>query len=271
MKKDFDILDRIKLLTNYDSSKTLNENKNIIFEQGQTPQEMANYDNQLATNFKNTSQTKISNSLNPITQYSEVTQNNRINIIADIYRRTNEKGIIIHLGHPLNYTTWSDYVSKNKITQDEIYKAKQLVGNTTEQPTQQQPTQQQPQRSVPQTFEDVVQGKGVLKLGDQSPAVKELQEKLISIDYTVIGTATGYFGKKTQIAVEYFQSNSVSLSNERLNVDLIVGKETANALNRATQLRQTRTQSQQQNQPIRSTQPRTPSTNIQAPTTGIQR
>jgi peptidoglycan hydrolase-like protein with peptidoglycan-binding domain len=163
-------------------------------------------------------------------------------------------------GQPNQSTTNSNDVNSNNQPKVISYNTDGSEIYDNQQP-EQQPTQQQ--RVVPQTFNDVLQGKGFLKFGDKSPAVKELQEKLISIDYTVISRATGYFGNETRTAVQYFQNNS------NLKPDLIVGKNTALALNNAVQLRQRR--NQQQTQLIPSVQRGVPQSNIQAPTTGIQR
>jgi murein L,D-transpeptidase YcbB/YkuD len=143
-------------------------------------------------------------------------------------------------------------LSSNQPSRDTIF--------PTQQP-EQQPEQQQ--RVVPQTFNDLLQGKGFLKLGDKSTAVKELQEKLISLGYGV-SRATGYFGNETQKAVGEFQL----LNKDKLKRDFAVGKDTGSVLNNAVQLRQRR--NQQQTQPLPSVQRGVPQSNIQAPITGIK-
>lgn len=63
-----------------------------------------------------------------------------------------------------------------------------------------------------------------LKKGDNSPAVKELQEKLISLGY-LSGYADGKFGPATKLALIRFQARY------NLKRDGIAGKNTLNALN----------------------------------------
>jgi hypothetical protein len=331
MENEF--LNRIKLLSVYDTKKTLNENKIIISEQEERSiTDLVNAFQRATTSLVGTSTKGIMSVLNNITNkttltnfFNEIknkTKKTFVEIINSEFEGNNHReavelskllktkfGIdsepgISYFDRPKN--TWGEL--KSAETYDQIknmykeFNKKFKITNfnweiptsSTVQPNQsttnsndvnsnnqpkvigynpdgseiydnqqpeQQPTQQQ--RVVPQTFNDVLQGKGFLKFGDKSPAVKELQEKLISIDYTVISRATGYFGNETRTAVQYFQNNS------KLKPDLIVGKNTASALNNAVQLRQRR--NQQQTQPIPSVQRGVPQSNIQAPITGIKR
>jgi hypothetical protein len=302
MENEF--LNRVKLLSVYDTKKTLNENREDIFEQ-QTPEQI--YNNYLI--IFNNSVTGINKSMNVRNMidilksipdrptfdkfFNDYKKNYGVTISTHINQRfgpndhqvINEIASIIEtrfmyvIQSGIKYYNRSigkwEFLSSSRDypkilnMNPQFDKKFKISGDNrpsrdtifpTQQP-EQQPTQQQ--RVVPQTFNDLLQGKGFLKFGDKSPAVKELQEKLISIDYTVISRATGYFGNETRTAVQYFQNNS------NLKPDLIVGKNTALALNNAVQLRQRR--NQQQTQPIPSVQRGVPQSNIQAPTTGIKR
>lgn len=324
MKNHQQILDRIKLLTNYDSSKTLNENKKTILEQ----QDIVNT---LVTNFKNGQNglgfaringliailNKLPNNINSFIsfyngvntqtkkslgrhinellgnsdaekaieianilktkfgitvksngvennifrknfQFPDVTdktswgsqplspttdpaqQEKRINVIAGVLRRSDSQGIIRYPGSEFDGTTWSQYVSRYKITQDEIYKAKQIVDNT---PTKETTVPV----STPQKFDDVLNGRGVLRMGSKSPAVGELQQKLITLGYTNIGSPNNVFDNNTQISVEYFQNNN------GLKPDKVVGKDTATKINQALDLKARRTSSSKQPVPTATT------------------
>lgn len=99
--------------------------------------------------------------------------------------------------------------------------------DTTKEPikdlTQKQPeqTKQQVTTSSPQTYNDVLSGKGTLKSGVTSPAVGELQQKLINLGYTAIAKPTNYFGTQTFNAVKDFQGKN------SLTPDGKVGKDTS--------------------------------------------
>lgn len=72
-----------------------------------------------------------------------------------------------------------------------------------------------------QTYNDILSGKGVLKTGVTSPAVGELQQKLINLGYTSIAKPTNYFGTQTFNAVKDFQEKN------SLTDDGKVGKDTS--------------------------------------------
>lgn len=184
-------------------------------------------------------------------------QQDRLNVIASILRRSDTQGIIRYPGSPLDGTTWSQYVSTYKITQDEINKAKQIVGST---PTKETPAP----AAAPQKFDDVLNGRGVLRMGSKSPAVGELQQKLISLGYTNIGSPNNVFDNNTSIAVEYFQNNN------NIKPDKIVGKDTATKINQALDLKARRANTT--NQPVPTgTRPLPTGGNIAPPSVpGIQ-
>jgi hypothetical protein len=73
-------------------------------------------------------------------------------------------------------------------------------------------------RVVPTTSDELLQGKGYLKLNDSNSLVKQVQNNLISADEFV--TPTGTFDKETYDAVKSFQSKN------GLKSDGIVGKKT---------------------------------------------
>jgi hypothetical protein len=335
MENKKETLERIKLLTNYDSSKTLNENKEYIFEQedivntlvtnfkyGQTsPFSGVRYSSLIATlnklpnngndfiKFFNGVQTQTNKSLgrhinevlsngdakkateivniikdrfgitiknhgvesenyfNRKLQFPDPTDrvswnlkptpipqsDKRNNVIASIYGKSDDQGIIRYPGNQLDGTRWSDYVSKYKITQDEIYKAKQIAG--VNKPTQKVATTQQ---VIPQKFDDVLNGKGILKYGMKSPAVGELQQKLIDLDYTVIGKPNNVFDRNTMVAVKYFQNNN------DLKVDNMVGKDTSTKINDLLRVRSNRTTTN--TQPLPTVKTPRPTANVTAPT-----
>lgn len=184
-------------------------------------------------------------------------QQDRLNVIAGIYRRSDSQGIIRYPGSPLDGTSWSQYVSTYKITQDEINKVKQIVGNVAPAPAPAATT-------TPQSYNDILNGKGVLRFGSKSPAVGELQQKLITLGYTNIGSPNNVFDNNTQIAVEYFQNNN------NLKPDKVVGKDTATKINQALDLKARRASSTTQPAPT-ATRPLPTGGNITPPAvSGIQ-
>lgn len=69
--------------------------------------------------------------------------------------------------------------------------------------------------SSPQTYNDVLSGKGVLKTGVTSPAVGELQQKLLDLGYSAIVKPTNYFGTETLKAIRDFQEkNSLTVDGK---------------------------------------------------------
>jgi hypothetical protein len=86
--------------------------------------------------------------------------------------------------------------------------------DTTKEPikdlTQKQPEQAKKETTTtsPQTYNDVLSGKGVLKTGVTSPAVGELQQKLLDLGYSAIAKPTNYFGTQTFNAVKDFQEKN---------------------------------------------------------------
>jgi hypothetical protein len=298
MENEF--LNRVKLLSVYDTKKTLNENKIIISEQEERSiTDLVNAFQRATTSLVGTNTKGIMSVLNNITNkttltnfFNEIknkTKKTFVEIINSEFEGNNHSesvelskllktkfGIdsepgISYFDRPKN--TWGELKSAETYDQiknmyKEFNKKFKITNFNWEIPTsstvqpEQQPTQQQ--RVVPQTFNDLLQGKGFLKLGDKSTAVKELQEKLISLGYGV-SRATGYFGNETQKAVGEFQL----LNKDKLKRDFAVGKDTGSVLNNAVQLRQRR--NQQQTQPLPSVQRGVPQSNIQAPITGIKR
>ena len=76
--------------------------------------------------------------------------------------------------------------------------------------------------------------KPTLRRGSKGKYVKELQNDLISLGYSVGKTgADGIFGKNTEAAVKAFQKEHKDLSGKPLKVDGIVGDKTRGALDDA--------------------------------------
>lgn len=81
------------------------------------------------------------------------------------------------------------------------------------------------------TVEHLVCSSDLIKLWDSGDKVKDVQEKLIKLGYSLYGGADGIFGQSTYDAVEAFQSS------HGLSVDGIVGKDTLSALNSAVSVK----------------------------------
>lgn len=92
--------------------------------------------------------------------------------------------------------------------------------------------------SSPQTYNDVLSGKGVLKTGVTSPAVGELQQKLLDLGYSAIAKPTNYFGTETYNAVKDFQQKN------SLTVDGKVGGNTSKKIDQILDIRKRRSASQ---------------------------
>jgi hypothetical protein len=107
-------------------------------------------------------------------------------------------------------------------------------------PKEWKPEQQKQQVTTtsPQTFNDVVSGKGILKKGVTSPAVGELQQKLLDLGYSAIAKPTNYFGTETLNAVIDFQTKN------SLNPDGKVGTNTSKKIDQILDIRKRRSASQ---------------------------
>jgi hypothetical protein len=90
----------------------------------------------------------------------------------------------------------------------------------------------------PQTYNDILSGKGVLKTGVTSPAVGELQQKLLDLGYSAIAKPTNYFGTETLNAVKDFQEKN------SLTVDGKVGGNTSKKIDQILDIRKRRSASQ---------------------------
>jgi hypothetical protein len=115
--------------------------------------------------------------------------------------------------------------------------------DTVGEPVKNEPSTPEKQVSTatsPQTYNDVLNGKGVLKTGITSPAVGELQQKLLDLGYTAIVKPTNYFGTQTLNAVKDFQEKN------SLTVDGKVGGNTSKKIDQILDIRKRRTSSQGQ-------------------------
>jgi hypothetical protein len=99
-------------------------------------------------------------------------------------------------------------------------------------------TKQQVTTTSPQTYNDILSGKGVLKSGVTSPAVGELQQKLLDLGYSAVVKPTNYFGTETLNAVKDFQEKN------SLTVDGKVGGNTSKKIDQILDIRKRRSASQ---------------------------
>ena len=125
----------------------------------------------------------------PTPQQDAQTAELRLNNIADIYSKADGQGIIRFPGSPLDGTTWSQYVSTYKITQDEITAAKQKAATFPKTP---QPT------PAPQ----YVAEKFPLKYMMQGENVKKLQQAIGVVNSKGQPNITGKFYNATQKALD---------------------------------------------------------------------
>jgi hypothetical protein len=99
-------------------------------------------------------------------------------------------------------------------------------------------TKQQVTTASPQTYNDILSGKGVLKSGVTSPAVGELQQKLLDLGYSAVVKPTNYFGTETLNSVIDFQTKN------SLNPDGKVGTNTSKKIDQILDIRKRRSASQ---------------------------
>jgi len=107
-------------------------------------------------------------------------------------------------------------------------------------PPEWKPEQTKKETTTPssQTYNDILSGKGVLKTGVTSPAVGELQQKLLDLGYSAIAKPTNYFGTETYNAVKDFQEKN------SLTVDGKVGGNTSKKIDQILDIRKRRSASQ---------------------------
>ena len=120
-------------------------------------------------------------------QAAQKTQEERINNIADIYSKADAQGVIKYPGNYHDGMTWSQYVSTNKVTQDEIYTAKQKVA-----------AMQKVQPAAPQ----FVAEKFPLRYMMQGENVKKLQQALGLKTKSGQPNISGKFYNATQTALD---------------------------------------------------------------------
>lgn len=239
-------LERIKLMMGYDMSKTLNENRQIILEQNDNTQDLK----AIADSFWDytggawgTGEEEMKQVIKRLRNKSEFEKFDQelINghnmsfeqIINNEFESDNGKDVLeiveILKGIGVNVdsgvkeqlvSSGSGATSSKKITFDKKFK---ILGGTN--PVSGGSTIT---TTPPSTYDDVVNGKGVLKMGMKGPAVNQLQQMLVALGYN-LGTSGSQkngvdssFGKLTDAAVRDFQSKNPPLEN-----DGIVGKNTA--------------------------------------------
>lgn len=129
----------------------------------------------------------------------------RLNNIADIYSKADGQGIIRFPGSPLDGTTWSQYVSTYKITQDEITAAKQKAATF-------------PKKPAAAPAPQFVAEKFPLKYMMQGENVKKLQQALGVVNSKGQANITGKFYNATQKALDA-KAKELGLSYDR-NVGL---------------------------------------------------
>jgi len=260
------LLDRIKLLSKYDTKKTLNENETIIFEQGKkSVTDLVNSFKSSTYGMVGTNIKGIKATLNNITDkttlsnfFREIKNNSNktfVEIINDEFENNNHEEAVelskllktkfgVDSEPGIKYfdrttSKWmqlktSDGYDRIK-NMDKEFNHKFVITNfnwevpssSSVQPEKESEPTPPTQRVVPQTLDEVLQGKVFLKFGDKSPAVKELQQKLINLGYSDLGqTPTDYFGNKTKLSVIDFQTK-----NPPLTKDGAVGKNTLLKIN----------------------------------------
>lgn len=260
------LLDRIKLLSKYDTKKTLNENETIIFEQEKrSVTDLVNSFKRSTYGMVGTNIKGIKATLNNITDkttlsnfFREIKNNSNktfVEIINDEFENNNHKEAVelskllktkfgVDSEPGIKYfdrttSKWmqlktSDGYDRIK-NMDKEFNHKFVITNfnwevpssSSVQPEKESEPTPPTQRVVPQTLDEVLQGKVFLKFGDKSPAVKELQQKLINLGYSDLGqTPTDYFGNKTKSSVIDFQTK-----NPPLTKDGAVGKNTLLKIN----------------------------------------
>jgi murein L,D-transpeptidase YcbB/YkuD len=260
------LLDRIKLLSKYDTKKTLNENETIIFEQEKrSVTDLVNSFKRSTYGMVGTNIKGIKATLNNITDkttlsnfFREIKNNSNktfVEIINDEFENNNHEEAVelskllktkfgVDSEPGIKYfdrttSKWmqlktSDGYDRIK-NMDKEFNHKFVITNfnwevpssSSVQPEKESEPTPPTQRVVPQTLDEVLQGKVFLKFGDKSPAVKELQQKLINLGYSDLGqTPTDYFGNKTKSSVIDFQTK-----NPPLTKDGAVGKNTLLKIN----------------------------------------
>jgi murein L,D-transpeptidase YcbB/YkuD len=260
------LLDRIKLLSKYDTKKTLNENETIIFEQGKkSVTDLVNSFKSSTYGMVGTNIKGIKATLNNITDkttlsnfFREIKNNSNktfVEIINDEFENNNHEEAVelskllktkfgVDSEPGIKYfdrttSKWmqlktSDGYDRIK-NMDKEFNHKFVITNfnwevpssSSVQPEKESEPTPPAQRVVPQKLDEVLQGKVFLKFGDKSPAVKELQQKLINLGYSDLGqTPTDYFGNKTKSSVIDFQTK-----NPPLTKDGAVGKNTLLKIN----------------------------------------
>jgi murein L,D-transpeptidase YcbB/YkuD len=260
------LLDRIKLLSKYDTKKTLNENETIIFEQEKrSVTDLVNSFKSSTYGMVGTNIKGIKATLNNITDkttlsnfFREIKNNSNktfVEIINDEFENNNHEEAVelskllktkfgVDSEPGIKYfdrttSKWmqlktSDGYDRIK-NMDKEFNHKFVITNfnwevpssSSVQPEKESEPTPPAQRVVPQKLDEVLQGKVFLKFGDKSPAVKELQQKLINLGYSDLGqTPTDYFGNKTKSSVIDFQTK-----NPPLTKDGAVGKNTLLKIN----------------------------------------
>ena len=264
MKKDKEIFERMKLLTNYNPSKTLNENKQILFEQstiniddlvtrfnetwqyaGTDPDEMIKIlysipDRNTFIKFHSALMTKTGKMLYQIIN-SEFEQDNHkyatdiARLLKDRFNINADSGVKIEKHRNVDTPIWKKQfriidwgvpqTSTEQPSADPNKKDGYDAYMATVDTNPPAPATPPAPAAAPQKFDDVLNGRGVLKLGSKSPAVGELQQKLIKLGYTTIVKPTDYYGNLTKNAVVDFQTKQFG------KFDGIVGPQTAGRIN----------------------------------------
>jgi len=199
-------ISRMKSLFSYQKGVVLSEqttpNQQKALAMGFGPVS-AQYAEQLASQGKLSGQQPPQTTQQP--QQDANTAGQRLNNIADIYSKADGQGIIRFPGSPLDGTTWSQYVSTYKITQDEITAAKQKAATS-------------PKTPQPTPAPKFVAEKFPLKYMMQGENVKKLQQALGVVNSKGQPNITGKFYNSTQKALDT-KDKELGLSYDR-NVGL---------------------------------------------------
>jgi hypothetical protein len=317
-KKEF--IERVKLLTNYNLKKTLNENKEIIFEQVNVNDLVKSFMTSMNNLWQNNRTKGLINTLN------QIPDNNTFIKFYNLLNSTAKKSFSSFINTQIDSDRGQDVLNAVKILKDKFgitiketgvgatgtfvktfrmpevtdrvswglspttppnpnnvktggepksdvigYNAdgSEIYGNKKTETTPPAPPTPAPP-IAPQSFNDVINGKGILKYGAKLPAVGELQQKLIALGYTNIGRPTNYFGPITRAAVYDLQ-----IKYKLNSKDGSVGPETSKKIEELLRSQQIATQRQQLNvapSTVQRPQPSVGVSNVATPAVpGIQR
>jgi hypothetical protein len=238
-------LERIKLMMGYDVSKTLNENREIIFEQDN---EQDTINQKIANDIYKSMVRPGTDEELLVASIESIKDKNQFNLVNDLvtqlYKTKFKKETGLGISELINGDLDSgdtEYVKQitdhlngigvNATYETTSYRGKEYFKIKTfkiDDKSTSGGENTSTQKPTPATYEEVQSGKGILKMGMRGPAVNQLQQMLVELGYDLgkggnnQNGVDGGFGKLTDAAVRQFQT-----SNPPLTVDGIVGKNTS--------------------------------------------